>query len=271
MSLKGFFSIFKGQDETPDYATFSPVQRGSHALDVAAHIYVQLIASDAVEALSTTRVLNATAHVAKRGDLISFTSGALNTREVRVQETTANTITLCEELESTPANGVTFGILRNKASVVSSSGSPTIDTTGLATSAKQDAQTALLTTIDADTGAIATSVASMDTKLTTLRQGRAYADSARHDYSGATVTTGAWTELITATAAEINELRIFDSSGRTLELGTGAAASETRKLIIPPGGFDSPVGLRITVGTRISVRAISADATSGELTLTGLT
>ncbi len=45
--------------------------------------------------------------------------------------------------------------------------SATIDTTGLATSAKQDAQTALLTTIDADTGNIATEVAGLltDTEL----------------------------------------------------------------------------------------------------------
>lgn len=45
--------------------------------------------------------------------------------------------------------------------------SATIDTTGLATSAKQDAQTALLTTIDADTGTIATEVAGLltDTEL----------------------------------------------------------------------------------------------------------
>ncbi len=45
--------------------------------------------------------------------------------------------------------------------------SATIDTTGLATSAKQDAQTALLTTIDADTSTIATEVAGLltDTEL----------------------------------------------------------------------------------------------------------
>lgn len=39
-----------------------------------------------------------------------------------------------------------------------------VDFTGVATEAKQDAEIALLTTIDADTGAIATSVASLDTK-----------------------------------------------------------------------------------------------------------
>ena len=54
--------------------------------------------------------------------------------------------------------------------------SATIDTTGLATSAKQDAQTALLTTIDADTGTIATEVAGLltDTELRATQIGRAH-------------------------------------------------------------------------------------------------
>jgi hypothetical protein len=101
--------------------------------------------------------------------------------------------------------------------------------------------------------------------------GRAYADSVRKDYSAGSVTTGAWTQLIASTAATINELRIFDSSGQTMELGTGAGASETRVLLIPPGGFDSAVTLLIASGTRLSVRAVSATASTGELTISGLT
>jgi hypothetical protein len=47
-------------------------------------------------------------------------------------------------------------------------GSITLDPTGLATDTKQDAQTAILTTIDADTGAIAASVAAIDADATTI-------------------------------------------------------------------------------------------------------
>lgn len=99
--------------------------------------------------------------------------------------------------------------------------------------------------------------------------GRSYADSARNAYASTNVTTGAWVQLIASTAAVINQLYLFDSSGQTLELGTGAAASETRKLIIPPGGIDGPVNIAIPAGTRISVRAVSGTASTGELTLTG--
>jgi len=60
-------------------------------------------------------------------------------------------------------DGLTDAQLRASPVPVSAS----IDTTGLATSAKQDTQTALLTTIDSDTGTIATEVAGLltDTEL----------------------------------------------------------------------------------------------------------
>lgn len=100
--------------------------------------------------------------------------------------------------------------------------------------------------------------------------GRTYADSVRLDYSGTSVTTGAWVQLIASTASASTCVTLFDSSGRTLELGTGAAASETRVLIIPPGGLDGCIPLAIASGSRVSVRAVSATASSGELDLTEL-
>jgi hypothetical protein len=54
-------------------------------------------------------------------------------------------------------------------------------------------------------------------------------------------------------------------------LGTGGAGSETRKLIIPPGGISSGVQLAIPAATRLSVRAISGTASVGELDITGMT
>lgn len=103
-----------------------------------------------------------------------------------------------------------------------------------------------------------------------MSSGRTYADSARNAYASVNVTTGAWVELIASTAATINCLTLFDSSGQTLELGTGAAASETRKLIIPPGGHDGCIPLAIPASTRVAIRAVSGTASTGEIDLTGL-
>lgn len=98
--------------------------------------------------------------------------------------------------------------------------------------------------------------------------GKTYSDSVRKDYSSGSVTTGAWVQLIASTAAACTALSLFDSSGQTLELGTGAPASETRKLIIPPGGIDGWTPLAIPAATRLSVRAISGTASVGELDIT---
>lgn len=100
--------------------------------------------------------------------------------------------------------------------------------------------------------------------------GGAYADSVRNVYSSTNVTTGAWVQLIASTAAAINCITVFDSSGQTLKLGTGAAGFETIALIVPPGGLGGCIPLHIDAGTRISIEAISATASTGELDLTGI-
>lgn len=87
----------------------------------------------------------------------------------------------------------------------------------------------------------------------------------RNNYVSSPVTTGAWVELVAATTTDITQLFIFDSSGQTLELGVGAAASEVRQCLIPPGGFDGPLPIAIPSGSRIAIKAISANASTGEL------
>lgn len=100
----------------------------------------------------------------------------------------------------------------------------------------------------------------------TLQSG-AYVTSTRTDFSSVTLSLSTWTQLVASTSAIINNLTIFMSSGVTLELATGAAASETRVLLVPPGGFDAVVPLFIAAGTRISVRAVDAVPTTGFLTI----
>lgn len=95
--------------------------------------------------------------------------------------------------------------------------------------------------------------------------GRNVQSTARHDYGVTPVTTGAWVELLSSVGfGEILEIEIFDSSGQTLELGTGAALSETRLLLIFPGG-NGRVSVRIPTTTRLAIRAVSGTANAGEL------
>jgi hypothetical protein len=83
---------------------------GVGALGVGA----SFIGVDAVEAASTTTVLNLTAHVARVGDILSFRTGTAANVGVwsTVSAVTANTVTLSNALPATPAAADAIHILR---------------------------------------------------------------------------------------------------------------------------------------------------------------
>ena len=82
-------------------------------------------------------------------------------------------------------------------------------------------------------------------------------------YSGANITTAAYTQLVASTTSATNALDIFDSSGQAMILATGAAGAETVVAYIPPGG--EQVLVAIPAGTRVAYKALTANATSGYL------
>jgi hypothetical protein len=98
-----------------------------------------------------------------------------------------------------------------------------------------------------------------------VQNGIDYRSRVRLVYSTTNVTTGAWVQLLASVGSTaIKEIEIFDSSGETLEIGIGAAGSEVSESYIIPGG-NGRIPLQIPEGTRLSVRAVSATANSGEL------
>lgn len=99
----------------------------------------------------------------------------------------------------------------------------------------------------------------------TRQSGKSSANApARNDYTSVNVTTSAYTQLVASTTSLTTEIEIFDSSGQTLALALGAAASEVNQVYIIPGG-NGRIPLAIPAGSRVSVKAISANATAGEL------
>jgi hypothetical protein len=97
--------------------------------------------------------------------------------------------------------------------------------------------------------------------------GLASVNLARNDYTSTNVTTGAYVQLIASTSGTTNQLYIFDSSGQTLVLAVGGVGSEVDQAYIPPGG-NGQLNLTIPSGSRVSVKAVSATATAGELNIT---
>lgn len=94
--------------------------------------------------------------------------------------------------------------------------------------------------------------------------GRSSVEIVRNDYTSVNVTTAAYVQLVASTAGMINLLDIFDSSGQTLVLAFGAAASEVDQFNIYPGG-NGKVPITIPAATRISIKAVSATASTGEI------
>lgn len=136
------------------------------------------------------------------------------------------------------------------AVVVSSSALPT----GAATSANQSTSNSWLSSIDSR----------LANQILAKLAGKSVVTTSRNDYTSTSVTTGAWVQLVASLGADVTELEIFDSSGQTLELGIGAAASESRLVLVFPGG-NGRIPVAIASGARISIRAVSATANAGEI------
>ena len=83
-------------------------------------------------------------------------------------------------------------------------------------------------------------------------------------FSGTPVTSAAYVQLVASTATRARKVQIFCSSGELLLLAYGAAASESDKIIIIPGG-NGLIDLVIPASTRLSVKAVSTSSTTGNL------
>lgn len=96
--------------------------------------------------------------------------------------------------------------------------------------------------------------------------GRTAQNRARIDYTSSSVTTSAYTQLLASTSAIIQEVEIFDSSGQTLVLATGGAGAEADQVYILPGG-NGRIPLYIAASTRVAIKAVSATANAGEISV----
>jgi hypothetical protein len=247
---RGYPSDSKGS--TFRYQTVEQIRDHQQGASVISHASVRLVIADAVEAGSTQSVIVATAHVALPGDVINFTSGTQIGREVKVAAVGVNDITLVEDLPIAPVAADTFQILRHKYPLVDASGNIAV---AVATDFTLDG---LPQAIVEDT------LVPANNRPQPVHILARPVQFVRNDYAITNVTTAAYVQLIAATASYVTNIDIFDSSGETLFLAFGAAAAEVDQLLITPGGV-GPYNCTIPVGTRISVKAITATASVGEI------
>jgi hypothetical protein len=298
---KGYSTSQKLDRLSAEYACVNPVGQNSNGLVVNASLFVFSVGTDQVDAGSTTDTIVAAAHAALRGDVIRFTSGALSGVSVAVASTTTNNIILGEDLSVAPTALDDFVILRYINPVANSVGSLSTALSyirdGLAQDVIEDTVTPannrpLPVKIESTSGEVNITAGDLNVQMehdgaspASVRIGdgfnllgitgdleakvrvnstagltKAIAPT-YNDYGTTPVTTAAYVELVASTGDQIRKVQIFDSSGETLEFATGAAGAEVPLFYIFPGGVETLVD--IPLGTRLSLKAVTANATAG--------
>lgn len=83
-----------------------------------------------------------------------------------------------------------------------------------------------------------------------------------HDFSTTNVTDSSWVQLVASTGSIIGrKIHITVQGGEPMYLAIGGAGSEVSSLIIPPGGYNGPIGLKIPATSRLSLKAANASTT----------
>lgn len=81
-------------------------------------------------------------------------------------------------------------------------------------------------------------------------------------YSSTNVSTSAYVELIASLPSSFSKLQILDTSTKILKIATGAAGSEVDICTVAVSGC-VVLPYYLTAGTRLSIKAIDANATTG--------
>lgn len=96
-----------------------------------------------------------------------------------------------------------------------------------------------------------------------------YATSVYYSYGSGSVGTGAWVEIEPSFAANAVQICVTDTGGQVMQLGIGGSGSEQVMLLIARG-WSTCIPQVIASGSRLSLKAVSGTASSGEFVLTSL-
>lgn len=233
-----------------EYATVQTTRSGKGAVDTIT-TGAALVASKAAETGCTARKIKCTGHGVSAGDLIRFTSGNNIYIEMNVKYVIdANYFVLDGKTPYVTANADTFDHLIYVTQTISTAGATNVNVvasvlpTGAATSANQVTGNNSLASLVTNTNAL------------TSKQ------SIYRDCSGANITTLAWADLATSTAAT-KQVQITQNGGGYLYLRDEDAASSA----VVPAGFSGTIPFAIPAGKKLQAEAIGADITSGKITI----
>ena len=229
-AIKGYASQGRvkpnGSDE--NYASIVKTDPKNRAgLDVLPKAIYE-VATDTAETLDLSnsgirneelRVIKATSHQARVGDIVRFTSGSNINIEVSIAKVETNYIYLAGELLSDP-DGDDFSVMRFITLTIDSNGN-------LAT-------TAVPTYFDV--------VDQVDGDIIDISSSNIPASSA------------GYLEIVASLAANVKKIQVIEDIGEFIGLYAGAASSESLICVLPQGFTGSILDIEIPIGTRLSVR-----------------
>lgn len=83
-----------------------------------------------------------------------------------------------------------------------------------------------------------------------------------YSYGSGSVTTSAYTTLVTSTPITVSKLQVTDTSGQLLKIAVGNPGSEVDIFCAPVSGSQI-INYYLQAGQRLSIKAISNTASSG--------
>lgn len=222
-----------------DFATVKKIGSDSVAMEVLAKFAYDLTGvDDAAEAGSTNRLLKATAHGGRKGDMVRFLSGSNNRMEFSILYADANNIILDGEIDNAIGAGDLFRIFRYLTQVVDQNGAQSVVISGSALEVTQLLVLAELQAINTNQYLPARNKSNLD-------------------FSSTNVDNTAYVQVLASVGASaIRKIQVFMSSGEPLYLAFGGAGSEVDQIILIPGG-NGYIDLEIAAATRISVKAVN--------------
>ena len=199
-------------------------------------------------------VIGDTGTVAIVGDFFRATEGPLEGLEIPIVEVSTNSFSIASAVK--PLVNDDFYIMRYITQRTDDTGAQIVTLTQGPTIFIKDA---VSTEVEEDTAVPANSAA-FPVKLIAR-----VIDFGSINLDSTNVTTSAYVTLVAATAAYASEVEIDNTTGKSMLLAFGAAASEVDQLIIPAKGL-SRQAIAIPAGTRLSVKAQFANGEDvGEL------
>jgi len=296
MSLKGFPTQGKNLDVVDgvnteltdcraEFVTLQKTRSKRVAMDTV-QMAAAVFASKAFEAGTTKRKVICTAHGVRAGDLIRVTSGTEIYVELNVKYVIdANSFVVDGAYHTAPLAADTFDHLVYITQRVGASGSMPVDVitsalpAGASTFAEQAIQTTAIGTVNTSVGLVKTAVDTVDVSvglvktavdavtsaLGTTNLNTALISSKQYvlnDCSSVNITTAAFVDLITSTAAT-KKLQITWNGGGDFFLQDEDAVSSA--LVI--SGFSGSIEFAIAAGKKLQAKAIGANITSGKIAI----